>query len=134
MTRKTAFFQGWSWFKFNNLRLALGMNLKFYTSLAKGLKLKVRKFCGLIHTFAEFTAEKLEGGLFASPSWIGLSLYRKLWACNKTAKFQANSKSTLKLSQNEQVGDYLSVCVLNILLKISSLPSLFAINLMQVEI
>ena len=29
---------------FNNLGLALGITLKFYTSVAKGLKLKVRKF------------------------------------------------------------------------------------------
>ena len=61
MTRKTAFFEGWSWFKFNNLGLALGTNLKFYTSLSKGLKLKVRKFWGLILTFVEVTGEKLVG-------------------------------------------------------------------------
>ena len=65
--RKTAFFEGWSWFKFNNLGLALGANLKFYTSMAKGLKLKVRKFWGLIPTFVEVKGEKLVGGLFASP-------------------------------------------------------------------
>ena len=40
MTRKTAFFEEWSWFKFNNLGLA-------YTSVAKGLTLNVRKFGGL---------------------------------------------------------------------------------------
>ena len=62
MTRKTAFFEGCSWFKFNNLRLALGTNLKFYTSLSKELKLKVRKFWGLIPTFVEITEEKLAGG------------------------------------------------------------------------
>ena len=74
MTRKTAFFEGWSWFKFDNLGLALGTNLKFYTIVAKGLKLKVRKFCGLIPTFAEVTEEKLVGGgRFAPPpSRIGL--------------------------------------------------------------
>ena len=33
-------FQGWSWFKFNNLGLALGMVLKFYTIVAKWLKVK----------------------------------------------------------------------------------------------
>ena len=44
LTRKTAFFEGRSWFKFSNLGLALGTNLKFYTSVAKGLKLKFRKF------------------------------------------------------------------------------------------
>ena len=64
MTRKTTFFEGWSWFKFNNLGLTLGTNLKFYTSVAKGLKLKVRKFWGLIPTFVEVTREKLVGGSF----------------------------------------------------------------------
>ena len=68
MTRKTSFFDGWSWFKFNNLGLALGTNLKFYASVTKGLKLKVRKFWGLIPTFVEVTGEKLVGkGLFAPP-------------------------------------------------------------------
>ena len=63
LTRKTAFFERWSWFKFNNLGLALGTKLKFYTSLAKWLKLKVIKFWGLIPTFVEVTGEKLVGGL-----------------------------------------------------------------------
>ena len=64
MNKKTAFFEGWTWFKFNNLGLALGMNLKFYTSVAKGLILKVRKFWGLVPTFVEVTWEKLVGDLF----------------------------------------------------------------------
>ena len=74
LTRKTAFFEGWSWFKFNNLGLALGTNLKFYNNAAKELKLKVRKFWGLIHTFAEVIGEKLVEGPFSPPppSWIGL--------------------------------------------------------------
>ena len=38
---------------FNNLGLALDTNLKFYTSVEKGLKLKVRNFWGLIPTFVE---------------------------------------------------------------------------------
>ena len=38
------------------------MNLRFYISVAKGLKLKVRKFWGLILTFVEVTGEKLVGG------------------------------------------------------------------------
>ena len=67
LTRKTALFEGWSWFKFNNLGLALGTNLKVYTSVAKGLKLKVRKFLGLIPTFVEVTAEELVRGPFCSP-------------------------------------------------------------------
>ena len=66
LTRKTAYCEGWSWFKFNNLGLAIGTKLKFYTSLSKGLKLKIRKFWGLTPTFVEVTGEKLVGDLFAS--------------------------------------------------------------------
>ena len=39
LTRKTTFFERWSWLNFNNLGLALGTNLKFYNSVAKELKL-----------------------------------------------------------------------------------------------
>ena len=67
LTRKTTFFEGWSWFKFNNLGVALGTNLKFYTSVEKGLKLKVRKSWGLIPTFAEVTVEKPVGRTFLPP-------------------------------------------------------------------
>ena len=64
LTRKKAFLRGglgsvsiiWDWHK--------APNLKFYTSLLKGLKLKVRKFWGLIPTFVEVTGEKLVGGFF----------------------------------------------------------------------
>ena len=67
MTRKAAFFDGCSWFKFNNLGLALGTNLKLYTSVVKGLKLKTRKFWELIPAFAEVTEEKLVRGSFLNP-------------------------------------------------------------------
>ena len=53
--------------KFNNLGLALGTNLKFYTILWKGLKLKVIKFWGPIFMFAEVTEEQLVGGPFLPP-------------------------------------------------------------------
>ena len=54
---------------FNNLGLPLGMTLKFYTSVAKGLKLKLRKFWGLSFTFEEFTGEKTgKGASFALPT------------------------------------------------------------------
>ena len=42
----------------NNLVLELGLNLRFYTGLAKGLKLKVRKILGLIRTFVEVIEKK----------------------------------------------------------------------------
>ena len=88
MTRKNAFFEGWSWFKFNNLKLALGTNLKFCTREEKVLKLKVRKFWGLIPTFVEVKGEKLVGGAFLSspPSWIGLiNMVRILMMLTKMA-------------------------------------------------
>ena len=68
LTRKTTLFEVWSWFKFNNLGLGLVMILKFYTNVAKRLKLKARKFWGLILTFVEVTGEKKPvGGFFVSP-------------------------------------------------------------------
>ena len=42
--------------KLNNLGLALGMALEFYTSIAKRLKLKVRMFLRLV---LEVTEEKM---------------------------------------------------------------------------
>ena len=39
--QKNHFFEEWSWFKFNNLGLALGMAFKFYSIVVKGLKLKL---------------------------------------------------------------------------------------------
>ena len=67
LTRKTVVFEGWSWFKFNNLGLALSISLKFYSSVAKELKLKVRKFWELILTFIEVTREKLVGERLFDP-------------------------------------------------------------------
>ena len=40
------------------------MNLKFYTSVARGLKLKVRWFLGLVSKFVEVAGEKLVGKTF----------------------------------------------------------------------
>ena len=68
LTRKVAFLEGWSWFKFNNLGLALSANLKFYISVAKESKLKVRMFWGPNPTFVEVTEEKMVGwGLSPRP-------------------------------------------------------------------
>ena len=60
--QKKQFFDGFSWFKFNNLELALGMALKLYSSVGKELKLKVRKVWGLMPTFVEVRGEKLIRG------------------------------------------------------------------------
>ena len=48
-------------------------NFKLYLSVAKGLKLKVKKFWELIPTFVEVSGGKVVGGLFThTTSWIGL--------------------------------------------------------------
>ena len=95
---KPLFFEGWSWFKFINLGLTLGMNVKFYTSVAKGLKLNVREFWGLISTFVEVTGEKLVGagggGLFAL-SRVKFCLYCCFCCWNSTREFQiSDSRAT----------------------------------------
>ena len=41
------------------LGLALGMALKFYTSVAKELKVQIRRFWGIIIAFVEDTQEKM---------------------------------------------------------------------------
>ena len=64
MTRKTAIFDGWSRCKFNNLGLALDINLKYFNIVAKRLKLKVRKLWGLTPTVVEVTGKKLVGWAF----------------------------------------------------------------------
>ena len=52
---------------FNNFELALGVALKFYTGVTKRLKLKVRKFWGLVPTFIEVTGGKRLGEPFGDP-------------------------------------------------------------------
>ena len=64
--------------------LALGMTLKSYASVAKGLKQKVRKCWELIPTFAEVTGEKLVGGLFALPpiqNGVNLKIKAQKYIC-----------------------------------------------------
>ena len=60
------FFEGWSWFGFNNLGLQLAMALKFYVSVAKGLELKFRKFWGTnSYVFRSYMGKTGRGDLFA---------------------------------------------------------------------
>ena len=46
------------------------MTLKFYTSVAKGLKLKVRKILGMIPTFIEVTGGKLHPPPTSNPERV----------------------------------------------------------------
>ena len=104
-TRKTAFFEEWPWFRFNNLGLILGTNLKFYTSVGKGLELKVRNFGGLVPTSVEVTGEKLVRSFFVlspPPSWIGLKSISNHHHHLHLIKFRFGSSAKLIiLSQND---------------------------------
>ena len=66
LTRKTNFFEGCCWFKFNNLGLALGMALKFYTSVAKGLILRANYYVCISYS-KKTNSGRRGGGLLASP-------------------------------------------------------------------
>ena len=93
LTKKIAFFEGWSWFKFKAkasiVQLAVDKNLKIYSSEAKRLIPKVRKFWGLISTFEEVTG-KTGRGVFPPPpppvlpfilnSWIGLIRIKRFYS------------------------------------------------------
>ena len=94
-------FEGCSWFKLNNLGLRLGIALKLNINVAKGLKLKVRKFWVLSLTFLEVTGEKLVGDLFGpfllkrvnidTYSFIGpKQSSRLLWNLNRHVKVVRN--------------------------------------------
>ena len=67
LTKKIKFFEGCSSFKFNNLGVALGIALKFYTSVTIWLEIKCSKFLGLIATFVIVAEEKLIKRPFRSP-------------------------------------------------------------------
>ena len=105
LTRKTAFFEGWSWLRLNNLGLALDKNLKFYTSVVKGLKLKVRKFGDNSYVCRSYWGKTVRGGGFLPPpsSWIGLkfkkySVNTKIW--NRIIK---NRTIEIKRIWNEEI-------------------------------
>ena len=88
--------------------MAPGMPLTFYTSVTKGLKLKVRKFPGLTSTFVEVTWEKLEivfvkrlqskkSQQIMSSSTQGAALYSEL------AANESDMMSSCKLAKKFQV-------------------------------
>ena len=80
LTKKTNFFEGCCCFKINNLGLALVLTLQFFTSMARGSKLKVWKFLGLIYLFVDVRGGELVGVAFLlhlpppPPLWVGLKL------------------------------------------------------------
>ena len=87
-------FKGWSSFSANNLGLALGTTLKFYSSVEKRLRLKVKKCWG-----------KLEGGLFALPPPPILNSVKNDLADSRSVKTIEKERynNTISLSRHEQV-------------------------------
>ena len=73
--------------------------MKFYTSVAKGLKLKVTEFWVLIFTFADVTEEKLVGGPFCPlPSPIRLNFrYRVFFLSKEFLDIQASTECRFTL-------------------------------------
>ena len=101
--------------------LALGMALKFYNSVAKGLKQKARKFFWLVPTFVEFTGEKLlkEGILTPILNKVNdmtVIFFSKVYHCKvikslivgmRHEKNKWNHRNIEKKEQNQQYLQYL---------------------------
>ena len=72
------------------------MAFKFYTSVAKGFKLKVRKFWGLIPRLIEVTGKKIleEGGGFLSPH---KHILNRVKQAHKYARLKNNVRVHIKI-------------------------------------
>ena len=91
--QKNHFFWGVIWFKFNNLVLALGMAIKFYTIVAKGLKLKSQKVFGADSYVCRRCRRKTGRGFFAF-------ILNRVKACNSGSKRDSNAVVFLWILQN----------------------------------
>ena len=62
---KTACFEGWSWFKFNNLKLVLGTELKFLHQCGKRVNTKRQKVLGA----NSYVCRSYRGKTGSGPFW-----------------------------------------------------------------
>ena len=93
---------------FNNLGLALGTKLKFYTSVKKELKLKVRKFWAansyVCRSYREETGRR---AFLASPSpllsWIGLKKLNRLTYEKDKKKLNIFNENTEEVFEEEKL-------------------------------
>ena len=96
--QKKHFFEGWSWFKFNYLGLALGMTLKLYTSVAKTFcSLPILNRVDLKHweTQLNFTNSERE----KASSWTRSCWSLPIW---RSAYLSANFQLLTFISNPEQ--------------------------------
>ena len=70
LTRKTAFFEEWSWFQFNNLGLAPARNMKFYNIVAKGLKKSQKVQGASSYVCRSYRGKAGRRAFLLPPSWI----------------------------------------------------------------
>ena len=110
MTRKIAFFEGWSWFKFNNLGLALSTNLKFCTSVAR-VKTKSQKIFGAKSNVCRSYRGKTGRGAFLHPPPLIImnrvkteAFIQRCSRKNALVKILKNLLSTIKVSLHSQSG------------------------------
>ena len=96
--------------------LALTVTLKFYSSVAKGLKLKIRKFCDLSPTFVEVREEKLigEGAFWPPPvlNRVKITYHQTLAESNLRKLPKYKQKITLDL-HHVLAGVYYQSCFLD---------------------
>ena len=92
--------------------------MKFYTSVAKGLKLKARRFLALIPTIAEVTEEKLVGGGAFLPPILNRANILNICNCYKsneivkivTKKKKFHGKSIYLINIKSQRNIFRSSC------------------------
>ena len=94
------------WLKFNNLNVALVMTLTFYTSVVKGLKLRIRKFWRLILTLGEVVGKKIVERPFYRPSLPHPPILNRVKILKKRPQFWWSPKI-----KNNYISFLLRICI-----------------------
>ena len=99
MTKRTTFFEWWSWFKFNNLELGLDMTLKVYTNVAKGLIVKARRFWGLNpNVCRSYRGETGRSAFRSAPILNRINIRTIKWRCISAPRIWSHINNTVVLT------------------------------------